>query len=92
MTNITREELLYLAAMSKIELSEEEILILQNQLKDLISYAECVADCAEQVQKSTKLVNVWREDNIKESKPEEILSLAPQRDDNYFVVPKVLDK
>lgn len=91
-TEITREELLALAAMSKIELQEDEIADLQLQLKDIISYAARVSECPEQVQQSSKLINIWREDSSKNSSPELFLDLAPQREENYFVVPKVLDK
>jgi aspartyl/glutamyl-tRNA(Asn/Gln) amidotransferase C subunit len=93
MTNeITREELLSLAAMSKIQLSEAEIVDLQKKLKDIINYAARVAECADQAQESSKLINIWRDDVNKDSTPELYLELAPRREENYFVVPKVLDK
>lgn len=91
-TDITREELLALAAMSRIELSESEIVDLQSKLKDIINYAARVSECVDQMQQSAKLINVWRDDVNKQTFPELYLDLAPQREENYFVVPKVLEK
>jgi len=91
-TEITREELLALASMSKIQLSEAEIIDLQKKLKDIIEYAARVAECPDQTQESSKLINIWRDDVNKDSLPELYLELAPRREENYFVVPKVLDK
>ena len=94
--HITREELLALAATSKIKLKESEIPDLQKKLKDIINYAERVLECVEQIQASSKLINVWREDIIKQSDPEKILSLAPQLategENVFFLVPKVIEK
>lgn len=95
-TDITREELLALAATSKIKLKESEIPDLQKKLKDIINYAAKVLECADQIQASSKLINVWREDIIKQSDPEKFLSLAPQLategEDVFFLVPKVIEK
>jgi aspartyl/glutamyl-tRNA(Asn/Gln) amidotransferase C subunit len=91
-TEITREELLALAAMSKIQLSESEIIDLQKKLKDIMAYAARVSECPDQALESNKLINIWRDDVNKDSNSELYLDLAPRREENYFVVPKVLDK
>jgi Asp-tRNA(Asn)/Glu-tRNA(Gln) amidotransferase C subunit len=38
-----------------------------------------------------KNVNVFREDVIVQTDPEPILAQAPEREGNYFVVPRILE-
>lgn len=90
---ITREEVLKIADISKIALHEDEIDALTRQLEEVLSYAECVKKVANELidQPSNKNVNFFREDVVVKSKPEDVLSRAPEREGNFFVVPKILD-
>lgn len=92
MTKISREEVLHIAHMSHIALREEEIEPLIVQIEQVLSYAERVRNVATNVQEpSTKNVNVFREDLPVPQYPELLLGKAPEREGNYFVVPKILD-
>ena len=91
---ISREEALKIASISRISLLEEEIEPLLKQLEDVLSYAERVAQVAEELkdQPSNKNVNFLREDVSVRSNGQEILERAPEREEDYFVVPRILDK
>ncbi len=92
MTKISRDEVINIARMSQIALREEEINSLTIQLGQVLSYAERVMQVAVNVEEpSTKQVNVFRADLVVSQNPEPILAQAPEREGNYFVVPKILE-
>lgn len=92
MTKISRDEVLKIAAMSNIALHEEEIDPLINQLEQVLTYAARVAQVAHcSTGAAHKNVNTFREDVIERTDAESILSCAPEREGNYFVVPKILE-
>lgn len=92
MTKISHEEIIQIARMSHIGVHEDEIEALIRQAEQVLSYAERVADVAADIQEpSVKNVNVFREDVVVATNPEPILAEAPEREANYFVVPRILD-
>ena len=92
MVNITKEEVLKIAQLSKIEIKEQDVEKIVRQFQDILNYAERVQDIAKEVDiPRSKNINVDREDVIVSSDPAKILAQAPQAEDNYFVVPKILD-
>lgn len=90
---ITREEILKIASISKIALKEEEIEGLIEQIEEVLSYAQSVKEVASKVVgiPSNTNVNSFREDVVSKFDSEAILKRAPEREGNYFVVPKILD-
>jgi len=92
MVKITKEEVLKIAHLSKIAVNEQEVENIVRQLQDVLSYAERVQDIAKEVDIPTsKNINVDRQDVVISSDPKKILEQAPQAEDGYFVVPKILD-
>lgn len=92
MTKITKEEALKIANSSQLELHEDEIGPLLKHLEDVLSYAERVKEVAADVQEPSNCnINVFREDVSKQCDAELILSKAPEREENYFVVPVILE-
>lgn len=92
MTKITREEVLKLAALSKIEILDSEIDAITQQLQSVLSYAESVQDIAGDADiESDKNVNVFAQDIVSKTDCGPILKQAPECEDNFFVVPKVLE-
>lgn len=94
MAKITKQELLKLAHLSQLKLYDDEIETLGQQIQDVLSYAARVKNIAANSSAATlehKNKNVYRADTIKECHPEEILALAPERQDDYFVVPKIIE-
>jgi aspartyl-tRNA(Asn)/glutamyl-tRNA(Gln) amidotransferase subunit C len=89
---IDREQLLHVAHLARLELSDDELERLGPQLNDIIEAVSKVAalDLADVPPTSHPLdvVNVWAED---EARPclsvEEALANAPEREGAYFKVP-----
>jgi aspartyl-tRNA(Asn)/glutamyl-tRNA(Gln) amidotransferase subunit C len=89
---ITRELLLHVAHLARLELHEDELARLEVQLNDILAAVSKVAelDLADVPATSHPLdvVNVWADDEPRPCLPvEEALRNAPERDGNYFKVP-----
>ena len=94
MKKISKEELLKLAHISRLELDEQEIPDLMQQMQDVLSYAERVTEVVNSVigeEPSSKNINVFREDVVDRTDAESILAQAPEREENFFVVPVIID-
>jgi len=88
---ITKDEVLNIAALTKLTIEDHEIDAIVKQLQDVVTYAERVQEIAKDISiPSSKNVNRQREDIaiLFDSTP--ILNQAPDEEDNYFVVPKIL--
>lgn len=92
MVKITKEEVLKLAAISQISVDETEIEALMSKLQAVLTYASDLKKIADnaQPQPLPKNINVMREDVIIKTDPELLLSRAPVREENYYVVPMIL--
>ncbi len=93
---ISREELLKLAALARLRLEEAEIGPFQNDIAEMLEYVKKLDQVdttgIEPFSSAPDSGNVLREDIVKPSLPvEEALKNAPERVDNYFKVPKVVD-
>jgi aspartyl-tRNA(Asn)/glutamyl-tRNA(Gln) amidotransferase subunit C len=102
MSLITKEEVLKIAKMSHIELSEQEIIKMQSHVEAVLAYAARVQDLSAIVLTKKGLaqdvdiimkknVNVERDDVAIACQPESILAQAPEREGNYFVVPVIIE-
>lgn len=93
---ISREEVIHIAKLAKLSLSDEEV---EKYAKDLASIAEFIAELNEVdvsgVQPTAHVVdknNVFRKDERKESFPrEQILKNAPSKEAGCISVPKVVE-
>ncbi len=90
---ISREEALKIAHISRLALDEEEIDRVVQQLQEVLAYAQRVQELAGDLsdQPSNKNSNIMRADAVVPSDPEKMLERAPEREENYFVVPRILD-
>lgn len=84
------------AKLSRLELSEAEIEEFTGQLSAILDYVEKMNELdtenVEPLAHCLPISNVLREDHAKESLgAEKALANAPQRDGNFFKVPKILD-
>lgn len=92
MAKITKEEVLKIAAMSHIAIHEDEIGSLMQHLQSVLTYAERVQEIAGNAQGVLlKQVNIFREDVAIHTNPEPILAQAPEREENFFVVPRIIE-
>jgi aspartyl-tRNA(Asn)/glutamyl-tRNA(Gln) amidotransferase subunit C len=92
MTEISRELLLHVAHLARLELREDELARLQVQLNDILAAVSKVAELDLRDVPATShpldVVNVWEEDEPRPCLPvEEALANAPQREGDFFRVP-----
>jgi len=93
MIKISREEVKKIADMSRLYLAEEEIDPMIKALEDVLSYAERVSEISVDVGcPSNKNINIFREDIQLKSESDEILTQAPEKEDDFFVVPVIIEK
>jgi len=96
MTHITRDDVLHLAQLSSMELSDPEINGLQTDIENILGYVEQLGKLdttnVDPTYQVTGLSNIWRDDQIIDYgiSRETLLSLAPEAIDNSVKVPKVL--
>jgi aspartyl-tRNA(Asn)/glutamyl-tRNA(Gln) amidotransferase subunit C len=92
MTKVSKEEVKKIAQMSALELHDDEIESVMKRLEEVLSYAARVSQVAADAQEpSSKNVNVFREDLAKQGDREAILERAPEREDNFYVVPSIIE-
>jgi aspartyl/glutamyl-tRNA(Asn/Gln) amidotransferase C subunit len=94
---ITRDEVLQIAKLAQLKLTEEEIALFQEQLGSILEYFRQIEKLDTEHVAPMKHVldvhTVLRPDEPRPSvSPEEALKNAPRRQENYFVVPKVVEK
>jgi len=92
---IDKSKVEYVANLARIALTEEEKEKFSEQLGKIIEYVEKLNELdtkdVEPMAHATGLVNVFREDKPTSSLPvEEALKNAPDREGNFFRVPKVV--
>jgi aspartyl/glutamyl-tRNA(Asn/Gln) amidotransferase C subunit len=92
MSLITKEKVAKIAQLSHLQLSEIEIVRAQTHLEAVLTYAARVRDIAKDVDITLlKNQNVEREDQIQPCNPEIILTQAPEREGDFFVVPVIIE-
>jgi aspartyl-tRNA(Asn)/glutamyl-tRNA(Gln) amidotransferase subunit C len=89
---ISREEVLHVAGLARLDLSEDEIERFQEQLNAIIEAVGKVAELdlsdVEPTAHPLDLVNAWAEDEPRPSlSVEEALANAPDREGDFFRVP-----
>lgn len=93
---ITRKDVENVALLSRLELPEEEIEMYSGQLNAILEYADVLTkldtDNIQPTAHVLPLKNVLRADVVKESLTRDLaLSNAPEEEDGYFKVPKVVE-
>ena len=84
------------AKLSRLDLTEAEVEEFTGQLSAILDYVEKMneldTDGVEPIAHCLPISNVFRQDRVQESLgTEKALANAPQRDGNFFKVPKILD-
>jgi len=85
------------AKLARLELSDAEVEEFAGQLSAILEYVEKMneldTEAVQPLAHCLAMSNVFREDTIVESLgTEKTLANAPQRDDVFFKVPKILDE
>jgi aspartyl-tRNA(Asn)/glutamyl-tRNA(Gln) amidotransferase subunit C len=85
-----------IARLARIAVPEEELRPLAGELSHILEWIEQLNEIdTEGVPPMTSVAAMklaWREDRVTDGgRPEDILANAPERQDGYFVVPKVVE-
>ena len=93
---IDQSQVIKVAKLSRLDLTEDEVQEFTGQLSAILDYVEKMNELdttgVEPLAHCLPVSNVLREDSAKESLgTEKVLANAPQRDDEFFKVPKILD-
>ena len=97
MTKINNEEVKKVANLSRLELNEDEINNHAKQLEKILEYINQLekinTDDVPCTTRAIEVPNVFRKDEMKDSDcSEELLNLAPSKEDKYFKVPKIINE
>ena len=97
MTKITKEEVKKVAHLARLELNENEINNHAEQLEKILDYInqleKIATDDVPCTTRAIEVINVFRKDVKKNFDcNEELLELAPSREDKFFKVPKIINE
>ena len=99
MIRITLEDVRKVAKLCRLEIPEDDIEKYSNQLEEILEYIAQLEKVdtlnVPPTTRAVEVVNVFREDTIVSSSSDirdKILDLAPQREGEFFRVPKILSE
>jgi len=92
MAGISRDEVLHVARLARLELTDDEVTKFQEQLSAIIDAISKVSELdlsdVPPTAHPLEIANTWAEDEPRPSLPlDEVFANAPDRDDDYFRVP-----
>ena len=92
MVNLAKEELYKIAQLSALKLEAKELELFRQHISDILNYVDQLQE-VQLIKESnaTHNINIFRDDEIKACAANNILEQAPQEENRYFVVPKILE-
>ena len=95
-TKIDKSQVEHIARLARLSMSEEELELFSSQLTNIMGHIkkleELDTDGIEPTSHALDLINVAREDVVRESlKVDEALANAPDRHDGFYRVPKIIE-
>ena len=93
---VSKEEIIHMAKLASLNLSEAEIEKYTNDMQDILSFANTIenvnTDGIDESVAATENYNVFRKDEVKEfGNRELLLQNAPSSDNGMFHLPKVIN-
>jgi aspartyl-tRNA(Asn)/glutamyl-tRNA(Gln) amidotransferase subunit C len=93
---ISQKEVAYLAHLARLELSDRELELFAEQLKEILAYVEKLKSVSiEGIPPTTHVLdlrNVFREDEVRPPLDQgQALSNAPDREGPFFRVPRIIE-
>lgn len=93
---LSKQEVEHVARLACLELTENEKEQFTKQLNEILNFVnklkELPTEGIEPTAHAIPVYNVFREDKVQPSlSAEEALKNAPEREDNYFKVPKIVE-
>jgi aspartyl-tRNA(Asn)/glutamyl-tRNA(Gln) amidotransferase subunit C len=94
--SFTLEEVQRVATLARLHLDNEEVQLLAVQLDRILQYMEKLNQLdtsqVEPLAHAVDIVNAFREDRVTNSPdPESLLANAPEKDETFFKVPKIIE-
>ncbi|MCX6174099.1 MAG: Asp-tRNA(Asn)/Glu-tRNA(Gln) amidotransferase subunit GatC [Ignavibacteriales bacterium] len=95
--SVTKKEVEHIAELARLKFKEEELESFTHQLNEILSYVdklnELNTENVEPLSHSIENINVFRNDELKKSiSTEDALKNAPDKTDEFFKVPKVINQ
>ena len=92
---LSREEVLKIANLARLEFKDEEIEKFQHELNDILKYIDILNEVdtsdVSPLFHTNEMQNILRDDKVKESLSQELaIKNAPQSESGTFIVPKVV--
>ena len=93
---ISTEEVKHVAKLARLNMTDEETENYRNDLNSILDYVAALEDVdtsgIEPMSHVLDIKNVWRDDiPVERENPLELLNNAPDREDAYYKVPKILE-
>ena len=93
--SITNEQVRHIGKLGRIELTDEQVELFAGQLADILGYfdklQELDTDDVQPMAHAVEIHNVLAADEVRPSlSPADALANAPERDGDFFMVPKVI--
>ncbi len=93
---ISREEVLHVARLSRLQLDKADVECFQHDLAAVLDYVNALAELdienVEPMSHVLEIKNVWREDVAASTEdPSALLAAAPESEQGYYKVPKILE-
>ena len=93
--SVTIKDVEHVAKLARLEFTDAEKEKFTHQLNDILAYMEKLNELdtskVEPLAQVIELKNVFRDDTVRSSSPrEEILKNAPDKNEEFFKVPKVI--
>ncbi len=95
--SVTKKDVEYIAELARLKFKEEELESFTHQLNEILSYVdklnELNTENVEPLSHPVENINVFRNDELKPSiTTEGALKNAPDKTDEFFRVPKVINQ
>ena len=93
MARITKEEVLHVAKLARLELSDDDVAKFQEQLSDILEAVSKVSELdlsdVPPTAHPLEIANAWAEDVPRDCLPlDDVFANAPDRDGDYFRTPR----
>ena len=94
--NISKEEIIHIAKLANLNLSEAEIEGYRKDMEEILGFANTInnvnTDNVEEMIANNSKFNAFRKDEVKQfSNREALLKNAPSQDEGMFRIPKVIN-
>lgn len=93
---VTKKDVEYIASLAKLNFAEDEVVKLTAELNEVLNYMDKLNELdtgnVEPLSHPVENVNAFRNDDLGKSVTSaEALKNAPENNDEYFLVPKVIN-